>query len=407
MAIERNITRRVFTGGMALASMRVLGANDRIRIGVIGTGVRGAGRHLPALAARQDVEVVAACDIYQGRLDSACQKAGVKPVKTQDFRRVLDRNDIDAVVIAVADHWHTPVLLEALAAGKDAYLEKPMTFRMEEGRQIVEAVRKTRRVVQIGTQQKSGPHFIEAKERFIDSGRIGKVALVRTWWIANGGYSPSNLLRYPPKDFVYDPKQLDWNRFLGTAPTRPFDAGRYFGWYRYKDYSTGQLGGLLVHTIDVPHFFLGLTRPNAVVASGGIYRFPDDRDTPDTISVLAEYPQKVTVTFDATEASPATRSVEDLVDVEFHGSGGVLKIFRTRYIFESAEKGAPPIVVQGQDCDGPHMQRFLDAVRDRKQPNADVVYSHYLAAVCHMGNMAYETGNRVAWNSAWDVPALE
>lgn len=394
--MQPQVTRRNFMMGTAgaAAALRVQGANDRIRIGIIGAGGRGA-YHTRNLARRTDVEVVAACDIYTVRTQAALEKAGVKADIVQDHRRVVERQDIDAVVISVTDHWHTPILLDALAAGKDAFLEKPMTFRMEEGPQIVKAVREHQRVVQIGTQQKSGAHFAEAKERFIDSKHIGKVALARTWWIANRGY-----LRRPPAGFTYNPAELDWPRFLGRARKREFDAQRYFGWYSYADYSTGQPGGLLVHNADVVHWFLGLKAPSSVVASGGIFEFPEDRDTPDTITIVAEYPEKVTMTFDATQSSP-----RDSVDVEFHGSGGRLNIFRYGYVFRPAGN-EPPIEVKGTDCDGPHMQNFLDAVRTRKQPNADVAYSHYLAAVCHMGNMAYEQKKRITWNPAWNVPPL-
>ncbi|MEK7408055.1 MAG: Gfo/Idh/MocA family oxidoreductase [Acidobacteriota bacterium] len=390
-------TRRSFlTGGVtALSASRILGANERIRVGMIGTGGRGAF-HTMNLARREEVEVVAACDVWRTRAERACEKAGIKAVVVQDHRQVLDRKDVDAVVIAVTDHWHTPILLDALRAGKDAFLEKPMTYRIEEGHEIVKAVRQSGRVVQVGTQQKSGPHFLEAKERFFDSGKIGKVALVRTWWIANRGY-----LRRPPAGFVHDPKDLDWNRYLGRAPKRPFDAQRYFGWYAYADYSTGQPGGLLVHTADVAHMMLGLSAPSAVVASGGMYEFSSDRDTPDTISILAEYPEKVVVTFDATQSS-----IRDIVDCEFHGSGGVLNIFRYGYVFRPAEKGAPPVEVKGPPADPPHMTNFLNAVRSRRQPNCDVVYSHYLSMVCHMGNLAYEKRRRVEWKPSWHVPKL-
>src|SRR5579883_1879642 len=391
------VSRRVFLAGTltAASAARVRGANDRIRMGVIGTGGRGA-YHTANLAKRADVEVVSVCAVYSVRSQAACEQAGVRAEAVQDYRRLIERKDIDAVVIAVPDHWHTPILLDALAAGKDAFLEKPMTFAIDEGHAIARAVRETRRVVQIGTQQKSGPHFIEAKQRFIDSGQIGKVSLVRTWWIANRGY-----LRRPPAAFCYNSQELDWNRFLGSAPRRPFEAQRYFGWYAYRDYSTGQPGGLLVHTADVAHFFLNLSAPLAVVASGGIFEFPDDRETPDTISILAEYPQRVVVTFDATQSS-----VRDAVDCEFHGSGGVLNIFRYGYTFRPAEKGAPLIEAKGQPCDPAHMQNFLEAMRSRRQPNADVVYSHYLAMVCHMGNRAYETKSRVVWQPEWDEAAL-
>lgn len=149
------------------------------------------------------------------------------------------------------------------------------------------------------------------------------------------------------------------------------------------------------------HTLLDLKAPASVVASGGMYEFPNDRDMPDTISVLAQYPQKVMGTFDATLSTPRR-----YVDVEFHGSTGVLNIFRERYVFRPADPAAPPIEVKGEDCVPPHLRNFLNAMRSRKQPNSDVVYSHYLAAVCHMANMSYDSQRRVAWNNTWDVTPL-
>jgi predicted dehydrogenase len=394
---EDKASRRVFAASAltAAAATRVAGANDRIRIGVIGAGGRGWG-HIRNFSHLPDTEVVAVCDVYRTKAQRACAKENVSPFITQDHRRVLERKDIHAVVIATCDHSHVPLLVDALEAGKDVYVEKPLTFRMADGARVAEAVRRTRRVVQVGTQQKSGRRILEAKQRFIDSGAIGKISLVRTWWLGNLGY------RIPvPQDFVYDPADLDWNRFLGPAPRRPFDAQRYFAWYNWSDYSTGQPGGLMVHTLDVVHTMLGLNAPSSVVASGGIYEFPNDRDMPDTISVLAEYPQNVMVSFDATLSTPRR-----YVDVEFHGSNGVLNIFRERYVFRPADPAAPMVEVKGEDCVPPHLRNFLNAMRSRKQPNSDVVYSHYLAAVCHMANMSCQTGQRVSWNREWAVPSL-
>ncbi|MSV29411.1 MAG: Gfo/Idh/MocA family oxidoreductase [Bryobacterales bacterium] len=391
-------TRRellVAAGSSALSQTKVAGANDRLRFGVIGAGARGAF-HARRLAVRSDAEVVSVCDVYQTRAEAARQQAKVKEDVAKDYRRVLDRKDIDAVVVSVSDHWHTPILLDALDSGKDVFLEKPMTWRIEEGHDIVKSVKRTGRVVQVGTQQKSGPHFLEAKQRFFDSGLIGKVSLIRTFWIANRGF-----FRHPPKGFAFRPDELDWKLFQGRAPKRPFDAQRYFGWTMFQDYSTGQPGGVFTHLVDTAHMMLGLAAPSAVVALGGNFEFSEDRDTPDTISLLAEYPQKVTLTADATQSSP-----RDIVDVEFHGSGGVLNIFRNGYKFRPNDSGAPVIEARGVDADGPHMDNFIQAARSRKQPNADVVYSHYVTAICHMGNLSYFGRRRVDWDPAWNVETL-
>ncbi len=388
------MTRRSFvaSASTALSQSRIAGANERIRMGIIGAGERGS-YHASRLARLAQTDVVSICDVYRVRAESARARSNPQAALVQDYRRLLDRKDIDAVVISVSDHNHTPALLDSLSAGKDVYLEKPMTYRIEEGLEIVKAVKRTGRVVQIGAQQKSGPHFLEAKQRFFDSGLIGKVSLIRTYWIANRGF-----FRHPPKDFVYRPEDLDWDLFLGRAPKRTFDAQRYFGWTMFQDYSAGQPGGVFTHTVDTAHMMLGLTAPSAVVAIGGIYEFPNDRDTPDTISILAQYPKNVTLTADATQSSP-----RDRVDVEFHGSGGVLNIFRYGYMFQPKEKGAPVMEVKGVDADGPHLDNFLQCMRDRKQPNADVVYSHYVAAICHMGNLAHFKRKRIEWDPSWDV----
>lgn len=395
--MSNSVSRRSFAAGAvtAVASSRVLGANDRIRLGIVGAGARGAG-HLRDFSRRPDTEVVALCDVYRSKAERVCAKENLALPVNQDYRRILDRKDVDAAVIATSDHSHVPLLLDALAAGKDVYVEKPLTFRIEDGARVAKAVRDSKRVVQVGAQQRSGRRILEAKQRFFDTGALGKVSLVRTWWLGNTGYRLK-----APRDFVYDPSDLDWNRFLGGAPKRPFDPQRYFCWYHYADYSTGQPGGLMVHTLDIVHTMLGLTAPRRVMAVGGMYEFPDDRDTPDTISIAAQYRENLNVTFDATVSTPRR-----YVDVEFHGSNGVLNIFRERYVFKPADPGAPPLEVKGEDCVRPHLQNFVDAMRSRQQPNSDVVYSHYLAAVCHMGNRSQQTGQPVEWNPAWDVEAI-
>jgi predicted dehydrogenase len=298
------------------------------------------------------------------------------------------------------------VLLDALAAGKDVFLEKPMSFRLEDGPRMVEAVRKSGRVVQVGTQQKSGPIFKEAKERFVDSGLLGTVNLVRTWWCAWPG-------SVPPPGFTYKPDELNWDLFLGSMPKRPFDAGRFFGWYRFADFSVGPFGTYGVHNLDVAHFFLGLKRPSAVAALGGIYASsPAESDTPDSISLLAQYPEKVNVTFDYSRwGFGYNYQVKKTVDVEFRGSGGSLNVFRDGYVFVSVDRKKPPVerfpgAPGCPDCDVAHMDDFLASVRSRKQPAADVVYSHYLTAVAHMGNLAHVARKTISWDTRWDVQPI-
>src|SRR5574340_63991 len=245
-----SVSRRGFVGAMTAASAgRVLGANDRIRLGVIGTG--GRGRYLMSNANKAgNIQWVAVADAYDVQRDRGEKVAGTAVDKYVDYRKGLDRKDIDAVIIATWDHMHCEIAVAACKAGKDLYVEKPLTLHPMEGHQIVRAVRQNKRILQTGTQQRSYPHFIEAKERFIDNGRIGKVTMVRSIWNGNGAYRN----QAPPSGMEKKPEGMDWETCQGRLPKVPWDAKRYFNHYVYWDYSTNaQMGGLFVHMIDVVH----------------------------------------------------------------------------------------------------------------------------------------------------------
>ncbi|MBL8292520.1 MAG: Gfo/Idh/MocA family oxidoreductase, partial [Bryobacterales bacterium] len=235
------ISRRGMVAAMTAASAgRILGANGRIRLGVIGAG--GRGRYLMSNANKtaSNIQWVAAADAYDVQRDQAEKVAGVQIDKYVDYRKVLDRNDIDAVIIATWDHAHCEIAVAACQAGKDLYVEKPLTLHPMEGHQIVKAVRQHKRILQTGTQQRSYSHFAEAKERFIDSGRIGRVTMVRTIWNGNGAYRNQP----PPPNMAQQPPGMDWNVCQARLPKVPWDAKRYFNHYVYWDYSTNaQMGG--------------------------------------------------------------------------------------------------------------------------------------------------------------------
>jgi predicted dehydrogenase len=379
----------------AAAALRVMGANERIRLGIIGTGDRGTYLMKRANQAG-NMEWVAVADIWDLRRDHGEATAGTKVEKFTDYRQLLDRKDIDGVIVATFDHVHAQISIDACKAGKDVYVEKPMTSLPEQGPPMVRAVRETNRIVQVGVQQRSTPHFEEAKKRFFDGGLIGQVNMVRTIWNANSGY-----LTPVPKGFEQMPPGLDWNACLAWLPKIPWDAKRYFNRFAYWDFSTGgQTGGLFVHMVDVVHWFLNLQRPTAAVAAGGIYLYNDGRDTPDNVNFAVEYPEKLNVTFEATLTDMIPAGAADIV---FMGTGGRLNIFRWGYKFVPSKENAQLGEVTGAGTDDYHMANWLDCIRTRKQPNADAVTGHYSAMACHLGNIAYKQGNRAVWQKEWDV----
>ena len=383
------ILRREFLA----SSAGVLGANDRIRIGIIGAG--GRGQYLTGfLQQLAGVEIAAVCDVYETNARAVRQQAGGTPEVFSDHRRLLERGDIDAVVIAPPDHWHTPILIDAVHAAKDAYVEKPMTHNAAEGVAAVKAVRASGRIVQVGVQRRSCPSFHEAKAKYIDSGRIGKITAVRCVWDGNGWFR-----RGVPGGITAKPADLDWERFCGPAPRRPWEPLRYFNWGAYRDYSTGQPGGVFSHLIDVAHWFTGDDKPLHAVAMGGIYWLQDGRDVPDTLSVVYEYGKGHVVSAEATQAS------RNISRTEFFGTGGTLLMRHRFYSFTPADAKAAveeaPVVPQPMEP--PHVRNWIECLRSRKAPNADVSTGHYTAAACHMGNLANERKAIVHWKKEWEV----
>jgi predicted dehydrogenase len=393
--MKADVTRRGFMGAMTAASAaRVKGANDRIRLGVIGSGQRG--RYLMSCANQAgNIQWVAAADAWDVQRDRAEKEAGAPIDKYLDYRKVLDRKDVDAVIIATWDHVHCQMAVDACRAGKDLYLEKPLTLHPMEGHKIVQAVRESGRILQTGTQQRSYPHFIEAKQRFIDSGKIGKVTMVRSLWNGNLGY----LNQTPPAGYEKKPAGMDWELCQGGLAKVPWHPKRYFNHYVYWDYSTNaQMGGLFVHMIDVVHDYLKVYRPIAAMCMGGIFLAGEGRDTADNINAIVEYPGGLLVTF---EANVTDMIRKESMDIVFMGTGGRLHIFRYGYRFIPADKDAPEIVA------GPtpelHVANWLDCVRSRKRANCDEVAGHYSAMACHVCNMSYKEERRVSWRKEWDV----
>lgn len=382
--------------GSALSASRVLGANDRVRLGSIGTG--GRGSHLINMAKKAGgAEFVAVCDAWDKRRDEAEALIGAPVEKIADYRKLLDRKDIDGVIVATLDHLHSQIGVEACQAGKDVFVEKPMTSLPMQGHELVKAVRDNKRVLQVGVQQRSLAHFIEAKQKFFDGGLMGKVHMVRTVWNANAGY-----LTVPPPGMEQKPAGLDWDACLGWLPKRPWDPKRYFNRFAYWDFATGgQTGGLFVHMVDVVHWYLGVNKPTSAVAMGGIYQYDDGRDTPDNVNFILDYPGGLNVSFEATITDLLPQGSADIV---FFGEGGRLNIFRQgyRYLPAAANKNVGEQTAPGTP-EPPHMGNWIECIRTRKEPNANVVDGHYSAMACHIGNIAYKEKRRVDWRGEWDI----
>lgn len=413
----------------AMASPRPVPPSDRLRFASIGTGVRGCNDLSTALRA-PGVEMVAVSDLYDGRLIAAQEHAGKKLDTTKDYRRILDRKDIDFVIVATMDHWHAKIVEDACAAGKDVYCEKPMTHKVEEGFQIINAMRKYNRRVQVGSQRRSNVVFHKARE-IVESGALGEITAVDGWMDRN---DPSGAWQYPiPPDA--SPQTIDWERFLGDAPKIPFNAKRFFQWRAYSDYGEGLPGDLYVHILTGIYTVMGLQAPpERAVASGGIYHYKDGRDEPDMISTLYTFPGmtvNVRCNLNNDSQGSGTRVYGTKGTLEFNGERSVTfapqdtrprperysvigwpKKLREEYWANWRKKHpAPPLssltaveesqtfrVPDHYDEDLIHMENFLTAVRTRSATNEDPVFGNWTAIACHMANHSYFNKAEAVWD---------
>src|SRR5688500_17848065 len=394
-------TRRVFlttASGFLLAarplraqtSATIQGANDRIRVGIIGTGGRARGL-MNQLKRLTGAEIVAVCDVYEPRLLQAAEIAGSNAAKFVDYRRLLDDRGIDAVLIGSPDHWHKTMTIDAIAAGKDVYVEKPVSHSVAEGAEMVKAIASPKQIVQTGTQQRSWDHFILGKQ-LIDSGRLGQITFVHTYWYQHaraGTYSPVTL------------DKLDWKQWLGAAPDRPFRPERFYQWRHFWDFGGGGLTDLMTHWIDVVHWYMNVDAPLSAVTSGHNYNIKI-WETPDTVSTTLEFPNNFTCAYLGTYVS----RVDD-GGLEFRGELGTLKIDRARLAFyRDAAPYAPgshlpePEIFVRSSGDGsvPHLQNWIDCIRSRKTPNASIRVGHQAARTSHIANAALRAGRAVRWN---------
>ncbi|HZS05523.1 MAG TPA: Gfo/Idh/MocA family oxidoreductase [Blastocatellia bacterium] len=390
-----NSTRGVVGTGLTLSAAswnKVLGANDRVRLGVIGTGNRGSDV-MAFFMKEPDVEVVAVCDVYEKAMNEARAKTDGKAKTYGEYKDLLASKDVDAVLIATPDHWHMQMAVDGCNAGKSVYVEKPLTWSWQEGHKIIEAVKANKTILQVGLQQRSGTHYAEAKREFFDNGKIGKVAFVRTYWHGNGYH-----LRKP--NFTEQPAGLDWKKWLGSARYRPFNAHQFYNWRAYFDFGGGQITDLFTHWIDVVHWFVNDDLPISATAAGGVYNYKDGRTAPDTISIQLEYPKEWMATFDATLV-PGARGAA----IEFMGTGGSLYIDRGGYTFREAfrrgQKPAEPVTGKApMALETEHVRNFVACVKSRKTPNSDVVSGHRSALASNLGKIAYLQKKRITFDPA-------
>lgn len=397
-------TTSIFTGN-------VRGANDRIACAVIGIGRMGA-ENLGFALKQEGVEVVAVCDVYKPHLEqgvAVAEKAGKKVRPEADFRRILEDKSVDIVNISTPDHWHAYMMVEACKNGKDVYVEKPLCTYLEEGKRMVEAARKYKRVVQAGTMQRSGVHFQKAAE-IVKSGALGNITLCRTW--INGLSLPEGIGNPPDSD---PPEGLDWDMWLGPAPKRPFNANRWgvhpemgarrpFPYFRYFwDYAGGMMTDWGVHLLDAMNQGLDNPMPSSISALGGKWRVTDNRETPDTLMVTFQYPQNFLATFESlngTSNSPYPGGPGTL----FCGDKAALYVNRQFYRvipergpgFGASEKVED--VKSSNNSNMAHWANFIECVRTRQKPICDVEICYKTTAACLLGNVSYRSGLRLDWD---------
>lgn len=402
--------------------------SDRMTVGLIGSGARGQ-ELLQAVAQVPGVEMVAVCDAYTGRLDRARARTAGRATAHDDYRQILDNKEIDAVIVATPDHWHLRMVVDALNAGKDVYVEKPLTFAVDEGRKIADAVRRTGRLLQVGSQGMSSATVAKARE-LIKAGKLGQVTMVRASYNRN---SPGGAWIYPiPPDA--NERTVNWEAFLGPAPKRPFSLERFFRWRCYWDYSGGIPTDLFVHLATTIHHVMDAKMPRHVFATGELYRWKESREVSDTVNAVLVYPEGFTANLSSTfnNQSSSESGVEILgTEGSIAFRGGTLTYSPenvyddNRWVvaswseaLEQAYYNDPKVQARetpdtwtpvmkenrevwnewGQDATLVHLARFFEAVRNRTSPAEDAMVGHRAAAVAHLVNQSIREKRPIEWD---------
>src|SRR5215467_7898208 len=383
--------RRTFLLTAASAQSRILGANDRVRAGIIGAG--GRGRYLIGQFKEAGTEIGAVCDIYEPNLQAGLKDASSGAKSFRDYRKLLDDKSIDAAIVATPDHWHARMVIDAVEAGKDVYVEKPLAHKIDEGFRIIEAVRRTRRVVQVGTQRRSAELFLQARE-VAGSGRLGDIRLVTSAWYNNQASLSDRKLA----------GDLDWKQWLGSAPDRPLDALRFFNWYYFWDYSGGLLVGQAAHILDCIQWFMNSKAPVAVTCTGNTPGLPG-AEVPETATIAIEYPENYLATFTLGYKAMRYNQFNDQIK-QFHGNKARFDVGREWFALypesnavemkPSAEKKLPRSFNHATLS---HIRNFMECIASRKEPNAPVEAGQATNIVLCMTMDSLRKGRRLRWNS--------
>ncbi len=395
-----DLSRRAFLGASvaAAAGLAARRPNDKVLVGMIGCG-NIAREHLESFKQMPEVEIAALCDIDSERLDPfarAVERHYSKPPKTfRDFRRLLEMKELDAVSVGSPDHWHALHLVHAVQAGKDVYCEKPVSHNVAEGRAMVEWTRRTGRVVQIGTQQRSNPHYRDVIA-LIRGGGLGKISEVQTWNLYNQGG-----IGAPPD--AEPPATADYDLWLGPAPKRPFNENRFHGRFRYFfDYAGGYVCDWNVHHQDVVHLAMDAWSPRSAAMFGHVANENDNREWPETLKAVCEYdaPQgRFTSTYTVRRNNTlAPDGSARGYGIAFHGKKGTLVVTRAGWEI-LPEKGEAGRKETAKFSMVPHVRNFIDCVKSRAKPASDIESMHLTTAACHLANIAWRVGRRVHWDA--------
>jgi len=417
-------TRRNFarTGVLtALSYSRVLGANDRVRMGYIGLGNRGDQVH-DAFLEHGDQQTVAVCDLKDSYMDFAIKKSRATPKKYSDYKKLLEDKDVDSVVIATPDHWHALMFIDACHAGKDVYIEKPLSLTVFEGRRMVEIAHQTNRVTQVGIHRRSGAFLKEAAE-FVQSGGIGQVTVARAYHIMNQW--PTGIGQEPDGA---PPSPAEWDQWLGPAPKVPYNKNRmYYNFRWFYNYSGGQMTNFGVHYMDMIRWCLGKEYPRAVTAMGGKYAVEDNREIPDTMEALWEFEGGGTgptmMCFAQYNANAAPGNNMPGSDMELRGTKGTMYLYANRWevipekttkmatsartpLDRETEKGYKPSFKpaiasksgKGSADTAFHARNFLDCVKSRAKCNCDVEIGHRSTSATLIANIALRTKSYLEWD---------
>ncbi len=374
----------------AAAQARVFGANERIRGAVIGSG--GRGRLLMREFKELGVEIAAVADVYEPNLAAGMELASSGAKAYDNYRKMLEDKSIDAVIVTTPDHWHAQMTIDAVEAGKDVYVEKPLAHTIADGFRMIEAVRRTRRVVQVGTQRRSYDLFQEAAG-IAHSGELGPIRLVNSWWLNRVERVSAGELK----------GKLDWKQWLGPAPQREFSPLRFKAWYYFWDYSGGLMVGQAAHVIDAIHWFMKSSYPTAVTCSAGRVNIPGV-EVPETTCMSVEYPENYLAVFTLGYQAMKYHNFNDQMK-QFHGSKARFDVSREAWViypqtFEremkpSRERKAPGTFTPATRA---HIRNFMECIRSRRDPNATVEMGQATNIVLCMAMDSMRQGRRLKWN---------